>query len=58
MQDNITNGSCSYVVPILENYASTVVSLDCILGKVFVLDLTSMPGIVFAAHLPKTIERF
>jgi len=32
--------------------------LDHILGKVVFFDLTSMPGIVFAANFPNTLEKF
>lgn len=56
LQDSVTNGTCSHVVPLLETSANTVVSLDHILGKVVFLDLTSMPGIVFAAHFPNTLK--
>ncbi|XP_070408783.1 uncharacterized protein [Nothobranchius furzeri] len=58
LQDSRTNGTCSHVVPLVETSVRTVVPLDCILGKVVYLDLTSMPGIVFVAHLPNTLERF
>ncbi|XP_041916006.1 uncharacterized protein LOC121680620 isoform X3 [Alosa sapidissima] len=58
LQDDVTNGTCSHVVPLLETSANTVVSLDHILGKVVFLDLASMPGIVFAAHFPNTLEKF
>ena len=58
LQDNVTNGTCNHVVPLLETSVNTVVSLDHILGKVVFFDLTSMPGIAFAAHFPNTLERF
>lgn len=53
VHDSVTNGTCSHVVPLLETSVNTVVSLDHTLGKVF-FDLTSMPGIVFAANFQNT----
>ena len=59
LQDAVTNGSCFHVVPLLENSVNTVaVSLENILGKVFFIDLTSMPGLVFVSHFPNTLETF
>lgn len=58
LHDSVTNGTCSHVVPLLETSVNTVVSLDHILGKVVFFDLTSMPGIVFAANFPNTLEKF
>lgn len=58
LHDSVTNGTCSHVVPLLETSVNTVVSLDHILGKVVFFDLKSMPGIVFAANFPNTLEKF
>ena len=58
LHDSVTNGTYRHVVPLLETSANTVVSLDHILGKVVFFDLTSMPGIVFAANFPNTLEKF
>ena len=46
-------------MPLFETSVNTVaVSLEHVMGKVIFIDLTSMPGIVFAAHFPNTIEKF
>lgn len=59
LQDTVTNGTCFHVVPLLETSVNTVVvAPEHVLGKVVFLDLTSMPGIVFAAHFPNTLEKF
>jgi hypothetical protein len=42
----------------LETPVSTfVIALEQVLGKVAFLDLTSMPGILFAAYFPNTLEK-
>ena len=59
LQDDVTHGTCFHVVPLLENATNTVVvALEHVISKVVFLDITSMPGIVFAAHYPNTLERF
>ena len=59
LRDSVTNGTCFHVVPLFETSVNTVaVSLEHLMGKVIFIDLTSMPGIVFAAHFPNTIEKF
>ena len=58
LQDTVTHGTCFHVVTLLETPVNTVViSLEHVLGIVVILDLTSMPGIVFAAHFPNTLEK-
>lgn len=58
LQDTVTGGTCFHIVSLLETPVKrTVVALENILGKVVFLDLSSMPGIVFAAHFPNTLER-
>lgn len=58
LQDTVTGGTCFHIVSLQETPVKrTVVALENILGKVVFLDLSSMPGIVFAAHFPNTLER-
>lgn len=58
LQDTLNNGTCFHVAPLLDTPVNTVVvALEHVLGKVVFLDLTSMPGIVFAAHFPNTLEK-
>lgn len=58
LRDHVTNGTCFHIAVLLEVPVNvTVVPVDHILGKVVYLDLSSMPGIVFAAHFPNTLEK-
>lgn len=58
LQDTLTGGTCFHIVSLLEvPVRKTVVGLESILGKLMFIDLSSMPGIVFAAHFPNKLER-
>lgn len=56
--DTLTGGTCFHIVNLLEvPVKRTVVELESILGKLMFIDLSSMPGIVFAAYFPNKLER-
>lgn len=58
LQDTLTGGTCFHIVSLLEvPVRKTVVGLESILAKLMFIDLSSMPGIVFAAHFPNKLER-
>lgn len=56
--DTLTGGTCFHIVSLLEvPVKRTVVGLESILGKLILIDLSSMPGLIFAAHFPNKLER-
>lgn len=58
LQDTLTGGTCFHIVSLLEvPVKRIVVTLECILGKLMFMDLSSMPGIVFVSHFPNRLER-
>ena len=58
LQDCLTGGTCFHIASLLEvPVKRTVVAFERILGKLMFIDLSSMPGIVFAAHFPNILER-
>lgn len=58
LRDCVTNGTCFHIAVLLEVPVNvTVVPVEHILGKVVFLDLSSMPGIVFVANFPNTLEK-
>lgn len=58
LRDTLTGGTCFHIVSLLEvPVKRIVVGLESILGKLMFIDLSSMPGIVFAAHFPNKLER-
>ena len=57
-QNYVSNGTCFYITPLPETLAWMVApSLQCLLGKVVFLNVSSMPGLVFIVHFPNTIEK-